>query len=363
MIRICLVAGGTGGHIFPAVSFGEWIAEKRTDAAVSYVCGSRPLEREIYYSRGIEPLILPLSGSPFGVSGLLPRAKRWRETLAAFVAFRKFLKASEIDCCVLFGGYVSFVPLLASRMNRIPSVIHEQNSVAGKVTRLARRLGLPVASGWSRCAPLEEGQFTVTGIPIRPFRRKNPREAWENIKKGEPFPEKKIIGVLGGSLMSRRLIQLLSCVIGDKEFDQFLFLILGAYEEKMLAQIPAERKDSFLSAGKQWDMTDFYSLLSGAVTRGGASTLYELMAGSIPSVVIPWKEAADNHQEQNARCFAERTGGEVWQEDDSPESLQTKILSILRKKDACGERFSEGDESKALWRLISSSIGREINLS
>lgn len=360
-MRICLVAGGTGGHIFPAVSFGEWIVSRRDDVTVSYVCGSRPLEREIYASRGIEPFLLPLSGSPFGVKGLLPRAKRWKQTLAALFSFRRYMRESGTDCCVLFGGYVSFVPLLVSRMGRIPAVIHEQNCAAGKVTRLASRLGLPVASGWNSCDPLTKDQFTVTGIPIRPLRRKNPREAWENIIKGVPFPEKKIIGILGGSLMSLRLIQLLSCIIGDKKFDQVLFLTLGEDQEKMFTSIPRERRISFLSVGKQWDMTNFYSLLSGAVTRGGASTLYELMAGGIPSVVIPWKEAADNHQEKNARCFAERTGGEVWKEDDLPELLQGKILSILRKKDPCGERFSEGDESEALWGLISSSIGREIN--
>ncbi|MEA4880124.1 MAG: UDP-N-acetylglucosamine--N-acetylmuramyl-(pentapeptide) pyrophosphoryl-undecaprenol N-acetylglucosamine transferase [Synergistaceae bacterium] len=360
-MRICLVAGGTGGHIFPALSFGEWISSRGGDVAVSYVCGSRPLEREIYASRRIEPFCLPLSGSPFGVKGLRERTKRWRQTFSAFFSFRSFLRNSGADCCVLFGGYVSFVPLLAVKMGGIPAVIHEQNCAAGKVTRLASRMGLPVASGWSSCPPLAEGQFTVTGIPVRPLRRKNPREAWENIFKGEPFPEKKIIGILGGSLMSRRLIQLLSCIIGAKEFDRILFLTLGEYEEEMFASIPRERRSSFLPAGKQWDMTNFYSLLSGAVTRGGASTLYELMVGGIPSVVIPWKEAADNHQEKNARCFAERTGGEVWKEDDSPELLQGKILSILRKKDACGERFSEGDESEALWGLISSSIGREIN--
>ena len=361
MTHLCLVAGGTGGHIFPAISFGEWITARKEDVTISYVCGSRPLEKEIYASRGIEPVFLPLSGSPFGVSGLLPRARRWKETLSGALAFRRFLKTSRVDCCILFGGYVSFVPLVVSRMRRIPSVVHEQNCVAGKVTRLASRFGLPVAAGWDRCDPLRKEQFTVTGIPVRTFLRKKPREAWENIKKGEQFPEKKIIGILGGSLMSQRLIQLLSCVIGEKEFDKFLFLTLGSYEEKMFAEIPGERRDVFLSAGKQWDMTDFYSLLSGAVTRGGASTLYELMAGGIPSVVIPWKEAADNHQEKNARCFAELTGGEVWKESDPPETLRTKILNILRKKDATRKRFSEGDESEALWGLISSSIGREIN--
>ena len=359
MTRICLVAGGTGGHIFPAVSFGEWIVSRRKDVAVSYVCGSRSLEREIYSSRGIEPFLLPLSGSPFGVKGLLPRARRWKQTLAAFFSFRRFMRESDFDCCVLFGGYVSFVPLLVSRMVRIPAVIHEQNCTAGKVTRLASRMGRPVASGWSSCDPLTKDQFTVTGIPVRPLRRKKPREAWENIIEGAPFPEKKIIGILGGSLMSQRLIQLLSCIIGEKEFDDFLFLTLGAYEDELYAAIPGEKRSSFLAAGKQWDMTDFYSLLSGAVTRGGASTLYELMAGGIPSVVIPWKEAADNHQEKNALIFAERTGGEVWKEDDSPELLQGKILSILRKKVIFQEQFSEGDESEALWRLISSSIGRE----
>ncbi len=64
--RLCIAAGGTGGHIFPAIAFAEWVLSNEPGVSISFVCGSRPMENEIYASRGYVPLCLPLSGSPFG---------------------------------------------------------------------------------------------------------------------------------------------------------------------------------------------------------------------------------------------------------------------------------------------------------
>ena len=77
--RLILAAGGTGGHIWPAISFGRWIAENKPDVSVSYICGSRPLELEIYAAAGIEPHCLNIDGSPFSGSGIerLKRAWGW----------------------------------------------------------------------------------------------------------------------------------------------------------------------------------------------------------------------------------------------------------------------------------------------
>ena len=66
---MCLVAGGTGGHIFPALAFGEWLENRVKNISAAFVCGSRPLESEIYESRGVSPFKLPMSGSPFGAPG------------------------------------------------------------------------------------------------------------------------------------------------------------------------------------------------------------------------------------------------------------------------------------------------------
>ena len=361
MKRFCLVAGGTGGHIFPAIAFGEWLKyHHQKEVEVSFICGSRPLEQEIYEASQISPYFLPISGSPFGIRSLSGKIRRLMEFGSSFKSFKNFLKNQQVDACILFGGYVSFVPLIVCHCKGIPVLMHEQNSVAGRVTRLSSRLGKKVASGWKVCSPLSPDKFHWTGVPVRKFALKEPQEAWGKMGLGEKLPGKRIIGVLGGSLMSQRLIQLLGPMLQAEELGNFYFLFLGGFR---LSEIAGKFQGSSVNIsviGKQWDMSNFYSVVDAVVTRGGASTLSEVASLRIPAVVVPWQEAADNHQERNALCFIEQNEGAIWQENDSPKALQECILRILRNTQRTPRCLSEGDESESLWRLISSSIGREI---
>lgn len=361
MTSICLVAGGTGGHIFPAIAFAEWIKMNVKEVSVSFVCGARPLEREIYGESGIEPLILPLDGSPFGTAGLSKRFGRaWRIVLS-YHAFRAFLRRNSPDICVLFGGYVSFIPLLVSHLRRIPVVIHEQNAVAGKITRLASSLRKPVAAGWSECRPLSPGKFIRTGIPVRPFSRIPRHEAWKSMGLGELPPNRTVVGVLGGSLLSPRLVQLVGDVVTDRDFADVSFLFIGEKSLSDPSKEPECASEALFYVKRQSDMSSFFSVVDLVVTRGGASTLAELAALGIPAVVVPWLGAAGNHQELNARLFTGQNDGEVWLEGDPPVALKRSMLNLLgvaRKSVRSVKKV--GDESESLWRLISSSIGREI---
>ena len=131
--------GGTGA-IWPAISFGRWIAENKPDVSVSYICGSRPLELEIYAAAGIEPHCLNIDGSPFSGSGIERLKRAWGQ-VAALRESASFIRSESPDFVLLFGGYVTFPVLLASRMLKAPSAIHEQNAYAGKVTRIASLMG------------------------------------------------------------------------------------------------------------------------------------------------------------------------------------------------------------------------------
>ena len=168
MKKLFFVAGGTGGHIFPAISLGQWIEEREMkNVKIEYICGSRPLEWEIFSQNNIAPTVLPIEGSPLGVLKAGKVIRRLGSLFSAFLQSVSLIREDRPDVCVLFGGFVSFPPMLACLLHRIPLVIHEQNSVAGKVTRLAKKFGIPVLSGWQECRPLEKDQFNYVGIPIR----------------------------------------------------------------------------------------------------------------------------------------------------------------------------------------------------
>lgn len=359
MTSLCLVAGGTGGHIFPAVAFGQWVRDHHPSVGVTFVCGCRPLEREIYASQGIDPLVLPMSGSPFGVPGFTRKARRWKEMMLSMGTFRRFLRSAAPDCCVLFGGYPSFIPLLMNSLKGVPTVLHEQNSVAGMVTRIAAKMKKPVASGWEECTPLPPGSYTRTGVPIRTVTRKEPRVAWDSMKLGIPFPERKKIGILGGSLMSEALIQLTKHVIREEGLQGCTLLVLGERGAHDIPPYESEEDGSVVYIGRQWDMSNVFSLLHGAITRGGASTLSELAAWRIPSIVVPWPQASDNHQEKNAISFVRENGGAIWKEGEPAELLRTHILDIIQGDGPRMRENATGDESERLWRLISSNTERE----
>jgi len=354
--KILIVAGGTGGHIFPALAFGRWLLDNGNAESVIYMSGNRPLEIEIYASHGIEPHSLDVASSP--LAGTLWSSLR-RSAWFFFRSFkdtRAFLRRERPDMCFLFGSYVSFAPLLYCKWLGVPTIAHEQNACSGKVTRLASRLGIPVASGWSECRGVT-GAFH-TGVPVRSFRRLSRQEAASDlgVKTGDGDI---VIGVIGGSLGSAplsALISKMSCGAGRTK-QKRVFVVLG--DQPKQGAFGAE----VAFVGKRWDMAPFYSLCDAVICRAGASTLAELAAYGIPALTVPWRGAVDGHQEANARLFSSMTGGITWiEEEDSPKnqkSLEEAFEDLLEFAAAKSTQnganakndFVNNAASSALWKF------------
>ena len=325
--RLVLVAGGTGGRIFPAIGLGQCLSSQMPDLEVSYVSGSRPLELEIYGNAGIEPVFLPCEGSPLGTGGVRA-VTRWIQVLRSVRAMTRFFGETKPDACVLFGGYVSFPALVAGRIKRVRTLVHEQNAVAGKVTRLASRLGIVPLTGWEACEPFSKGQFEEIGVPVRPMKRLPRREAWNKLGLGG-LPDGKICLVLGGSLGSSALAGKVVEISRLPEFTGWSFLVMG---KEMGDNHPSDR---VWGIPRRWDMGPLYSLADVAVARGGASTLSELRAWAIPALVVPWPESRDDHQAANARLFEESGCGLVWDEmRGSGGELVARLIQLGKKSDA-----------------------------
>jgi UDP-N-acetylglucosamine--N-acetylmuramyl-(pentapeptide) pyrophosphoryl-undecaprenol N-acetylglucosamine transferase len=350
--KILIVAGGTGGHIFPALAFGRWILDQKKTEHVFYLSGSRPLETEIYTSQGVHPYQLSLSGSPLGGASIMRNFRRWVELFCSFFQTGHFLRQKRPDVCFLFGGYVSLMPLLWCRFLGIRTLAHEQNVCAGKVTRLASYFRVPIASGWNECRGVDT--FTPVGVPVRPLEKISRKEAasvFEIDVKSEEF----VIGVVGGSLSSVSLSTLaeeISESAGSVNDRDCTFLVLGD-----IPDFPFGEKVRFV--GRQWDMSPFYSLCDAVICRAGASTLSEVAIYGIPTLVIPWKLASGNHQEANAECFAALTGNMIWRGGESARDNEFKdILSkfiayacAVKDENRCKSESAYDAASSALWRF------------
>lgn len=313
--RVIIASGGTGGHIFPAIVFGREL--EKNGAKVSWICGSRKLEREIYNSSGIEPVILPLEGSPMGTRSITKIFSRIADIIRSLRFTSRIVNQINPFEVYVFGGYISFAPMIISLFRKIPVTLHEQNTVAGRVTRLASRLGVKIITGWPVCEGIKN--FTYTGIPVREPERIPRHESLKRLGLENINENAKIICVAGGSLGSGPLRDLLTKTAAMCKECEFIFLS------------SKERRDDGNAHYilPQWDTNPFYSVCDVLVCRSGGSTLAEALKWGMKTITIPWPGAMDNHQYKNACEFVKLSGNaHIFRENDSPEDLARLIASL-----------------------------------
>ena len=349
-MKILIAAGGTGGHIWPALSFRDWIQRKGISAETLFLSGSRELEEELYASAGVAPVALPIAGSPlWGPLGT--RISRAIGLARSLKVVLQVIRDFSPDICLLFGGYVSVAAMAASRLRGLPLLLHEQNARAGRVTSLAARIGIPVCSGWEICEPLPAGRYLPVGIPVRRLRRLAPREAWERLGYGLDLPPGPRILVLGGSMGSDPMAGLFRELSGEEPFRDYNFFVVGSSVD------PVRVADNLLFLPRVWEIDLLYSIADVVISRAGASTLAELVAFGLPSVIIPWRAAADDHQASNARVFAQKGFGTVWEYGGDTHEKLSFMIDYELKKARHGQAspfpgMQTSEASEKIWVLL-----------
>lgn len=349
--KILLAAGGTGGHIWPALSFGAWINKNHPECEVRYICGSRPIEREIYSAAKAEAAVLPLDGSPLAGSGLLRKASRLRALFASYGKALSVVRDFAPGAALVFGGYLSLPVILACRRAGVRCALHEQNSRAGKTTRLAAKLGMEIYCGWSECAPLPQKKYIRTGVPVRDFAFPPRGRAWKELGFDGDAPEEPIVVAMTGSLGSRSVTEELRAVSADNRFHGWTF-IFAAVAEKIERPSP-----NVLLLPKIWNAALLYAIADMLVVRGGGSTLTEASVLGLPTLVVPWMKAADNHQFYNALAFVGENEGLVWTEEEGRDALASSLVRLngmrtKNKKMAADSVRGASAICENLWSLL-----------
>ena len=324
--KMLLAAGGTGGHIIPAVVFGRWIERIHPSVRVGYMSGRRPVELEIYRSLKIEPFVMDASGSPFGAKRM-ESPRRWKDLIRSVWQAGECMKGESPDLCVAFGGYVSAAAVLSAYMRGIPTVAHEQNALAGKVTLLARALGARVASGWDKCDPLRPDRFRPVGVPVRPLDGMSREQALARLGLDSLKNDGPAVAVMTGSLGSGRLSEAISSLSCQREFASWNFLIIDP-----AAARPLKAAENAVRLPRSWDIAPLFNAADILVTRGGASTLAETLASGMPAVVVPWRQAARDHQMKNALAMAHSGKIEIFDEmSGGVPDLAAKLMNLRHR--------------------------------
>ncbi|MEM6915424.1 MAG: undecaprenyldiphospho-muramoylpentapeptide beta-N-acetylglucosaminyltransferase [Verrucomicrobiota bacterium] len=343
--RLVIACGGTGGHLFPGIAVAEeWrarggevlllISEKHIDS----------LAAEGYSHLRFEKM--PTVAMPGVLSVKMPRFLI--RFVGAFFSCRKLLKGFKADAVLGMGGFTSTAPLMAGQAMGLPTFIHESNAIPGRANRLNAKFARTLLVGFERCASRfgSHKPVKVVGTPLRPsLEQILPRE--ETAQEWGLDPEKKIILVMGGSQGARRLNELVAASLPQFEEAGVQVLQISGPSDYEAAR-PAYEK--FPGAGKLVafcsEMQNALAVADLAVCRSGASTLTELSHYGIPSVLIPYPFAAEDHQTLNAAIFAEFGAAESWpQQDLSQENFASRMIDLVGDE---GKRVGMSEAMKKL---------------
>ncbi len=321
---IAIVAGGTGGHVMPALAVADQLT--REGYAVHWFGTRRGLETRLVPQRGYPLTQLSLSG--FRGKPGWARFVGGVGLVVALIRSGWVLRRLRVDAVLGMGGYASVATGLAAWASRRPLLIHEQNAVAGWANRLLRPLAHRVFTAFPGVFPPGPRVFEV-GLPVRSEIRslESPRIRFAQ------RPETRRLLVLGGSQGAKRLNEVVPRVLAL--WPAPLSVIHQSGSERVEETERAYRQGSLAAQVVAFldDIAQAYAWADLVIARAGASTIAELAAAGLPSILIPYPHAADDHQTHNARYLVERGAARLIPDPElDTETLLRALRELLRDR-------------------------------
>ncbi len=332
--------GGTGGHIYPAISIAQSLQEMLQEVEILFVGAKGKMEMTKVPEAGFNIVGLGISGiqRSLSPSNLLFPFKVINSLAAAFKLIAKF----KPDAVIGVGGYASGPLLYAATMKKIPTLIQEQNSYAGLTNKLlATRVDkICVAhEGMEKYFP--EKKLIVTGNPVRKtilLRESLHEEAHRFFGLD---PDKKTILVVGGSLGARSINEMILNgyeQLADSPY-QVLWQTGGYYFEEMKRRVP-KKVDTIVLKDFVREMNFAYALADVVISRAGALSIAELMLTGKASVLVPSPNVAEDHQTINAMALVERDAAILVKDAEGMQQLIPTVMELV-EDDSRKEQLSE----------------------
>ncbi len=329
--KILISGGGTGGHIFPALSIANALKE-RLNAEILFVGADNRMEMERVPAAGYEIKGLPVAG--FNRKNLLKNISVLLKLRKSIAMARRIVKDFQPDIAIGVGGYCSGPTLKAAQKAGVPTLLQEQNSYAGVTNKLLAKKAKKICvayPGLERFFPAEK--IVLTGNPIR---KDLLSSSISMAKARERFglnPKMPTVLVVGGSLGARTLNESLEAGI-KRLNDEGIQVIWqtgknfgdrGSDAAKNLKGIVVTK---FIS-----DMAAAYAAADVVVSRAGAGSISELELLGKPSILVPSPNVAEDHQTKNARALSDKGAAILVTDAESREKLIDEIISLIRDND------------------------------
>jgi UDP-N-acetylglucosamine--N-acetylmuramyl-(pentapeptide) pyrophosphoryl-undecaprenol N-acetylglucosamine transferase len=329
-LKIILSGGGTGGHIFPAVSIANEIKKLVPQADILFVGALGKMEMEKVPNAGYKIIGVPIAGLQRSFS--LSNFKLPFLILMSLYKTRKIIKDFQPDVVVGTGGYASGPLLKAAVHFDVPALLQEQNSYAGITNKLLAKKASKICvayEGMEKFFPKEK--ILLTGNPVRQD-LKNVRslrnEAYNYFKLS---PNKKVILVIGGSL-GARTINLAVGVGLQKLIENNIQLIwqTGKGYYNIAKQQTEMHSGAHLYAMEFISRMDLaYAAADIVISRAGASSVSELCNIGMPSILVPSPNVAEDHQTKNAMALVNKQAALLVRDDEAQSTLIHTAISLI----------------------------------
>jgi UDP-N-acetylglucosamine--N-acetylmuramyl-(pentapeptide) pyrophosphoryl-undecaprenol N-acetylglucosamine transferase len=338
--KIIISGGGTAGHIHPALAVGKKLKEKYPECSLTFVGSTRHLEKRIMAQYKAHFI-------PLHIGGIKGRGiKIFKSLLLLPLSFLKSLMIlirEKPDLVIGVGGYSSGPIVLLASWLRIPTLIMEQNVLPGLTNRLLRRWVKKAVVSFEQSLPHFKGKGIFIGNPVR--------EEFYNLTAKERNGWLSLLifgGSQGSHFLNEAIVKALPLLKVKKE-DLKIFHQTGERDCHWVEG--TYRKQGFseaIVAPYFEEMARYFQKSDLIISRAGASTIAELIASQKASLLVPFSQAADNHQLLNARELERVKGAEVITEEDfSPEVISEKISEYSQNK----QKITEMEKNLAALKI------------
>jgi UDP-N-acetylglucosamine--N-acetylmuramyl-(pentapeptide) pyrophosphoryl-undecaprenol N-acetylglucosamine transferase len=335
-LRVIISGGGTGGHIFPAVSIANALKKKNPETEILFVGAQGRMEMQRVPDAGYPIKGLPICG--FDRKNMLKNIKVLFKIWKSRRMARKIIKDFKPMVAVGVGGYASGPTLNMAEQMGIPTLLQEQNSYAGVTNKLlAKKAGkICVAyEGMERFFPADK--IVMTGNPVRQNLLETTATREEALATFSFSPEKKTLLIVGGSLGARTMNEsVLSHLEEIKNSDLQVVWQTGKYYSKQIQESLAKtgKPDNLFVTDFISDMGIAYKAADLVISRAGAGSISEFCLLGKPVILVPSPNVAEDHQTKNALALVDKGAALYVKDVEAKEKLMALAMQTVQKADA-----------------------------
>ena len=352
--KVIFTCGGTAGHVNPAIALAQLMQEKDREVEVLFVGAERGLEKDLIPKAGYAFKTVRISSFHRSL-----KPKEIKHNLISVVNLvrspreaKAILREFQPDVVIGTGGYASYPMIKAAAKAGIPTAVHESNAVPGLTTELLEPYAGVIMVGFESCRKhyKHPDKVMVTGTPVRgDFFARTKQQAKEalGVADGRPLIV-SFWGSLGASGMNRQMAEFMALETAQEPFHHIHGAGKSGYPQmKALLEekgVDLEAHPSLQLREYIYDMATVMRAADLVICRAGASTISELTALGVPTLMVPSPYVTNNHQEKNARALEEAGGAAVLVEGEcTPQKLFQTACGILHD----GQRLADMEKAMA----------------